>query len=242
MGALTLAIETSNPSAGSGGRSGPGVALGRVSSPGHADLIDLELLAPGRPHDAELIPAIDRLTRRAGVRPAELGAIAVSVGPGGFTSLRIAVSTAKMIAEPNGARCIAVPSALVASIRVAHAQAFAVALAGKHDSAFATVFDRPGAMRGEGRLIRAADIASLGVKLLVADDYLPAPIREACAGAGVEVRPPEFDAEACLLASSGLPAIDPLALLPIYAREPEAVTKWRALHPARSPVKEQSGS
>ena len=31
-----------------------------------------------------------------------------------------------------------------------------------------------------------------------------------------------------------LSGVDPISLAPIYPREPEAVTKWRAMHQARS--------
>jgi tRNA A37 threonylcarbamoyladenosine modification protein TsaB len=63
------------------------------------------------------MPAIDRLFRRLGLTPESLrgGPVAVSIGPGGFTGLRIAVSTAKMLAETLGVKIIAVPSALVAA-------------------------------------------------------------------------------------------------------------------------------
>jgi hypothetical protein len=92
-------------------------------------------------------------------------------------------------------------------------------------------FERPGRPRDEGRLISAADLAGLGIGLLAADGFLPAPIREACGALGIAVVPPVFDPGACLAASAGLPEIDPAALLPMYAREPEAVVKWRKLHP-----------
>jgi tRNA threonylcarbamoyladenosine biosynthesis protein TsaB len=57
----------------------------------------------GRPaHASELLPAIDDVMRRAGVGFAELEAIAVGVGPGTFTGLRIGVATARALAKANG--------------------------------------------------------------------------------------------------------------------------------------------
>lgn len=150
VGGYTLAIEISNPSSGvrgelraipgdtgSPGEAGPGVALGRLGPTGLAEHLGTELLREGTRHDDDLMPAIDRLCGRLHARPSELGAIAVSIGPGGYTSLRIAVATAKMLAEATGARPVPVPSASVAAWRLPTALAPAVVcLASKGDSAY----------------------------------------------------------------------------------------------------------
>lgn len=47
---------------------------------------------------ADLLVAIDRVCREAGVTPAEFSAIAIGAGPGSFTGLRIGMATAKGIA------------------------------------------------------------------------------------------------------------------------------------------------
>ncbi len=60
-----------------------------------------------------LLPEIDSLMRDAGMRPADLRAIGVSTGPGGFTGLRIAVAAAKGMAMALGIPTVAVPSTLV---------------------------------------------------------------------------------------------------------------------------------
>lgn len=64
-------------------------------------------------HADDLVPAIDRLLRRHGLAPRDLGAVAVSIGPGGFTGLRLAVTTAKMFAFTLGVPIAAVPTAVV---------------------------------------------------------------------------------------------------------------------------------
>ena len=81
---LTLAIEVSNPSAHADADSGqptraspdalgPSVALARGP-----DILDQEpLRTPDARHDDDLMPAIDRMVRRAGFTPAE-----TSHGPG----------------------------------------------------------------------------------------------------------------------------------------------------------------
>jgi tRNA threonylcarbamoyladenosine biosynthesis protein TsaB len=49
-----------------------------------------------------LMPAIDDLLRRAGLGPGDLGGIAVDVGPGLFTGLRVGLATAKAMAAALG--------------------------------------------------------------------------------------------------------------------------------------------
>ena len=49
-------------------------------------------------HTSELMPAVAQLLDRRGVRPAELDAVAVALGPGGFSALRTGLSVAKGLA------------------------------------------------------------------------------------------------------------------------------------------------
>jgi tRNA threonylcarbamoyladenosine biosynthesis protein TsaB len=53
-------------------------------------------------HARELMPAIARVLDDAGARLGDLEAIAVGVGPGTFTGLRIGVATARGLASANG--------------------------------------------------------------------------------------------------------------------------------------------
>jgi tRNA threonylcarbamoyladenosine biosynthesis protein TsaB len=50
-------------------------------------------------HARELMPGVDRAMRDAGVGFGDLDAIAVGIGPGGFTGLRIGIATAHGIAQ-----------------------------------------------------------------------------------------------------------------------------------------------
>ncbi len=122
---VALAIEISNPSSGPRGPvdlgqglcvlAGPGVALAHVGSDGKRGPSHAEALREGDRHTDDLMPAIDRLFRAHSASPSDLTSIAVSIGPGGYTSLRIAVATAKMLAHATGARVLPVPSASVAA-------------------------------------------------------------------------------------------------------------------------------
>ncbi|HPS41294.1 MAG TPA: tRNA (adenosine(37)-N6)-threonylcarbamoyltransferase complex dimerization subunit type 1 TsaB [Anaerolineaceae bacterium] len=49
-------------------------------------------------HTVELAPAIDALLKRSAVKPTDLQALAVALGPGSFTSLRIGLAVAKGMA------------------------------------------------------------------------------------------------------------------------------------------------
>jgi tRNA A37 threonylcarbamoyladenosine modification protein TsaB len=217
---LTLAIEVSNPSCEAG------VAIG---SPARGTLGTEPIHAGDGRHD-DLITAIDRLTRRLSITPDALGRIAVSIGPGGYTALRIAIATTKMLCESLRAACIAVPTPLVAARRVGAPSPFAILLASKDDTAFATVFTDPDAPREPGRLITAADLPHLGIAAVIADRFIPNAIAAAAAERRLPIHPPRFDPGACLELSFDLDPIDPIALAPHYPREPEAVTKWRQRH------------
>jgi tRNA A37 threonylcarbamoyladenosine modification protein TsaB len=182
------------------------------------------------------MPAIDRAMLAAGLSPVELGLVAVSVGPGGFTAVRIAVTVARMIAEVSRSVVVAVPSASVAAASVPVGDGpFAVALASKGEDAFVTRFERPfvPSVVPAGVIMRAEGLDGLGVGLLVADSFLPAAMRAWADAKGVPVVPPIFDPRACLRLAASLPTVDVIDLSPMYPREPEAVRKWRELHPKR---------
>jgi tRNA threonylcarbamoyladenosine biosynthesis protein TsaB len=50
-------------------------------------------------HSVELMPALDRMLAQQGVGPEHLAALAVAMGPGSFTGLRIGLSVAKGLAQ-----------------------------------------------------------------------------------------------------------------------------------------------
>jgi len=92
---LILAVETS-------GRLGS-VALAR----GESLLAKADLSGPMR-HSAELFPAVGNLLSSASQKPNQIDHIYISVGPGSFTGLRIAVTLAKTMHLANAAKIVAV--------------------------------------------------------------------------------------------------------------------------------------
>lgn len=76
----------------------------------------------GKGHAEHLIGVIDAALDEAGLAYAQLDAIAVSVGPGSFTGVRVGVATARGLALALGVPAIGVPTleALAADARGAH--------------------------------------------------------------------------------------------------------------------------
>ena len=61
-------------------------------------------------HGSSLIPTADELCRAAGWRPADLQECYISIGPGSFTGLRVAVTFARHVALAAGVQLVAVPT------------------------------------------------------------------------------------------------------------------------------------
>ncbi|MEM1422365.1 MAG: tRNA (adenosine(37)-N6)-threonylcarbamoyltransferase complex dimerization subunit type 1 TsaB [Planctomycetota bacterium] len=221
---LILAIETSNPSAPmpASALTGPGVCLlGHTGVRAHAPL------EPVDRHDDALLPAIDRACAAAGAggaARADLTRVGVSVGPGGYTSVRIAVSVAKSIAEALGIGCVGVPTAHALVRASAIDGRSLVALAWKRDDVWVQAFDG-GREESPGRVVGLDDLPAVSDgRTLIAEHRLRERIDHVGAWAD-----PVFSAEAVALLAREADAVDPSALLPLYPREPEAVRKWRAI-------------
>jgi tRNA threonylcarbamoyl adenosine modification protein YeaZ len=236
---VRLAIEISNPSSWEPGDPMPGLALGQLASSGGAcELLGVEAIDPTRPHDDDLMPGLDRLCSRLSMQPKQITSIAISVGPGGFTATRVAVTTAKCLAAALGGDCIAVPSALVAAQHALRAdekvESVLVLLAAKGSSVYAQRVVR-GLLSDAGAAMDVADVSLDGVQLILADRFARAALEprvKACEVMGIEIQRPVFTPHALLQASMGFESVELARLLPIYPREPEAVTKWRALKAA----------
>jgi tRNA threonylcarbamoyladenosine biosynthesis protein TsaB len=92
-----LAVETSTPAG--------GVALLDGEQVIGEYLLDVRIT-----HSERLMPAIDRLLRDAGWTTGSLQGLAVAVGPGSFTGLRIGISAVKGLAWALDLRVAAVPT------------------------------------------------------------------------------------------------------------------------------------
>jgi tRNA threonylcarbamoyladenosine biosynthesis protein TsaB len=143
-----------------------------------------------------LLPGIEALLRDTGKRRADLGAVAVSVGPGNFTGLRIGVATAKTLAWSLGCPLVPVPTmeALAAQLP-RQAQSIGVVMDAKRNEVFWGLFrcpqDLPKVVAAPVRL-PAADLPSrLRPPLLVTGPGLLAYAELFQGLPGVSLAPPE---------------------------------------------------
>lgn len=185
--------------------------------------------------DDQLMPAIKQLFTEAEAQPQDLSLIGVSIGPGGFTGLRVAVSTARTLAMTTGCRVVAVPSAVVAAMGYSETEGeVAVLLAGRRDSVWLTRVGPDHRIVGEPGLVCEESIVSAiaGCVAVLGDEHVPKPLQEAVAAVHLELTPPQWEPLACLQAAeraaeSGQYA-DPRTLEPLYPRPPEAVRLFKA--------------
>jgi tRNA threonylcarbamoyladenosine biosynthesis protein TsaB len=181
------------------------------------------------------------LCAEAGAAPASLGAVAVAVGPGGFTGLRVSIAFAKAVALSCGIPAVSVPSAplFAASDQARGGKGpWLVALAAKTGTAWCALVRDPAAHGSAGDVVDRAGFAQLVEEaareggVVLHDEHLGADLAADVAAAGVATRAPEVDMRAFALISAQFlacgRAAGPDGIMPIYAREPEAVTNWRA--------------
>jgi tRNA threonylcarbamoyladenosine biosynthesis protein TsaB len=230
---LTLAIETSGP-------------VGSVALLNARQVLGEEELELGRQHGQELIPAIHRLFSGCDRKPGDLELVAVSVGPGSYTGLRVGVVCAKTLVYTT--RC-----------RLAAVDTFQ-AIAGNSPADLSTIEVIGDAQRGDlfrGRYARTADgrwrrdggieviAAEVWAAGLSADDVLSGPgINKFghLVGGRCRVLPPECRIpRAGCVARLGIEAIeaglaaDFWSIEPLYLRRSSAEVQWEKLHPVPFP-------
>ena len=223
---FSLAIETST-------RDGA-VTLGRDDR-----ILDGADLPQQRRHNLDLMAIMDQLLRRHGGTPRDLAHVFVSIGPGSFTGLRIAVATARMLARVLDVGLVAVPTieVVVANVPTSAHRHVAACLNRKDDCLYAAVYGADGShwrpvveaanMTWDELLARSPrPLALVGAAPPQAD--LPADVSRLPA----DLARPRSDTVWRLgraRASAGRFS-DPGRLLPLYARRPEAESLWEKRH------------
>jgi tRNA threonylcarbamoyladenosine biosynthesis protein TsaB len=193
------------------------------------------LLDVGATHSERLMVAVDRLLGDAGWTPARLEGLAVAVGPGSFTGLRLGISTVKGLALGLGIPIAAVPTldAMAASLPFAALPVCPVLDARKHE-VYASRYRWDGrAMRREWEYLALAP-AELA-RRLDEPTVLLGDAARAIVSPHARPAPPTHQAPspACvgLLGAARLRAgetVAPADLVPIYLRPSEAELKRRA--------------
>ncbi len=185
------------------------------------------LLAPPA-HARELMPAVDSVMERAGVGYADLEAIAVGVGPGGFTGLRIGIVTARSLARAAGLRLRPVSSLAALAAGAGHGLALPL-IDAKRGEVFAALYERgeelwPPFAAAPAALAERIREAGLN-PLAVGDGSVR--FSEELETSGIRVAPAQSGSHAvsalcvCRLAvhATGVPAE---AVAPDYVRAPDA--------------------
>jgi tRNA threonylcarbamoyladenosine biosynthesis protein TsaB len=92
-----------------------------------------EIWIAGRNHTVELMPRLSRMLGQANLKVAELTALAVSLGPGSFTGVRIGLSLAKGLALPHKLPVVGVSTLEMAAypLRASSLPIWAVVQAGR---------------------------------------------------------------------------------------------------------------
>ncbi len=188
----------------------------------------------GRQHTVELMPEIAHLMSQAHVEPAGLAGVAVALGPGSFTGVRVALAAAKGLALARGIPVLGVPTLDVIAYphRAQVWPVVAILQAGRGRICWATYGHGPGgwAAQAPPALSTVEDLAgALDGPAIFAGEISPADraALRAASRPGIHVLPPALALRRAgylaELAAARLEAgehDDPATLSPIYLQEP----------------------
>jgi tRNA threonylcarbamoyladenosine biosynthesis protein TsaB len=213
--------------------------------------LQAELTLTGRRRHVEtLTPALEHLLQQLGLVPGDLGLVAVDIGPGLFTGLRVGVAAAKGLAQSLGLGVMGATSLDVLTAGAAAAGLRGLVLAcvdARRGEVFAAVHEV--VMAGP---LPAVHSVRLGVGLFAPEDLAAAleefagePVHAVGDGAlryadvlgkvpGVDPEAPglAFPPPAALLdlvrarLEAGEPPVEPSAAVPLYMREADAVSNF----------------
>jgi tRNA threonylcarbamoyladenosine biosynthesis protein TsaB len=193
-----------------------------------------ESVAMARGHAEALMPLVARVMDKAGVSFAEIDRIAVTVGPGSFTGLRVGIAAARGIALASGKPAVGVSTlAALAAPHLGESRAVVAAIDARHGQVYLQVFG-PG-----GRTLLAPRLLPIGDAIRAANG--PGVVVGSAAGmlewpqgtppARLEIRgAPEIAWVARLGAAADTAHAPPK---PLYLRRPDARPQDAARLPRR---------
>jgi tRNA threonylcarbamoyl adenosine modification protein YeaZ len=165
-----------------------------------------------RGHGELLAPAIARVLAEAGVDRRELGAVAVGVGPGPFTGLRVGLVTARVLGAVLDLPVLGVCSLDALGLAGGIAGPHLVATDARRREVYAATYDGRQRISGPSVGLPAAfatDAAAVGPGALMYPEAFPRAQGPAHLGAGA----------VCRWVAAGLPT---LPAVPLYLRRPDA--------------------
>lgn len=162
---LTLAIDTATNQV--------GVAFGR-----NGRVLGEVRLDGGRRHAEQLAPAIEYLAGELALELDQLAFVAVGIGPGLYTGLRVGITTARVMAQALAIPVVGIPSLDLVAYpwRATRRQIVAVLDARRKEVFSARYWPVPGGLQREGDYIVgppatvAADIVASGAEVLLVGD------------------------------------------------------------------------
>jgi tRNA threonylcarbamoyladenosine biosynthesis protein TsaB len=208
---------------------------------GHEGILGAVHSSRGRRHAETLTPAIEFLCRQTRVELSDIGAVAVDLGPGLFTGLRVGVAAAKALAHARRLPMIGVTSLDLLAFALRHSNRRIVCAidAGRGEIFYASYRQSPG---GVQRLTDpavgsaddlASDLAALNQELLVVGDGA---LRYRAAFDGLTrielgdsgVAHPSAGSLVQLAHARALREefVAPAELTPLYLRKPDAEIGW----------------
>jgi tRNA threonylcarbamoyladenosine biosynthesis protein TsaB len=223
---LILGIETATEQV--------GVALG-----GHEGVIASFEVVRGRRHAETLVPSIQFMLRQADVELDELGCIAVDVGPGLFTGMRVGLASAKALAQALRIPMIGITSLDLLAFASRHSDRVVVPVidARKSEVFWAMYRQVPGGVQRVSEPVvgpvaeLVADLLARSQDALCIGDGAARYRDEILEGYHCEVSGPVHPSAAALVELAHARAlredwVRPNEIEPVYLRAPDAQINW----------------
>jgi tRNA threonylcarbamoyladenosine biosynthesis protein TsaB len=196
-----------------------------------------ETLPMQKGHAEALMPMIERVARQGGGF-ASLGRVAVTVGPGSFTGIRIGVAAARGIALACGSEAVGVSTlaALATPLLFSDDERIVVAaIDASHGNVFLSAYNSNGRVLTSPRLISLSDACRLlAVGPVVATGSGAGNLRETARALGQEIMVEERDSWPDIAAVAKLGAVaDPQTApaRPVYLKAPDVTFSGRSALP-----------
>jgi len=127
--------------------------IGSVAAARDAKVLIERSFEKGMRHGRDLVPELKNVTQAVGWKPSDIQLVAISIGPGSYTGLRIGVACAKTIAYATGAQTVAVPTLdVLARNALEEFNTVCPVLDAKRKQVYAAIFRREG-----GAIVRKTD-------------------------------------------------------------------------------------